>query len=257
MTTPGKRRWAGWWVAGLTVVFAAAAAAVLFRPLTRTAETVRPEVPPKVNMAQLSQSDQTLNERPGEKPGERLLREQATLLDPTPLFLPTDRNASQQPLPQDLRRQPEQVFRDYPWVPFFGESTLALPTGPAQALPKNPLELLKEASRDPFLGFDRLDIPLQPLPERLGFVEVSRVGDGRVVLTRQLERPVVLPAGRLEWEPAEFLVDVTPAGLLGRPAIIASSDVEEVDLFLRDYLAEVLHLGERLSPGLYRVVIGP
>lgn len=257
MTTPGKRRWGGWWVAGLTLLFTAAAVVLLFRPLARNAATVHPSAPPKVNLAQLSPSDQTLNERPGEKPGETLLREQATLLDPTPLFLPTDRNASQQPLPQNLRRQPEQVFGDYPWLPFFGESTLSLPTGPVQALPKSPLELLKEASRDPFLGFDRVDTPLRPLPERFGFVEVSRVGDGGLVLTGKLERPVVLPAGRLEWEPAEFLVDVTPAGLLGRPAIIASSDVEEVDLFLRDYLSEVLHLGERLSPGLYRVVIGP
>jgi len=257
MTTPIQRRWAGWWVAGLTVLFVAAAAAVLFRPLTRNPGPARPAAPPKVNVAQLSQSDQSLSEAPGEKLNDRLLHEQAIILDPTPLFLPTEWNASQQPLPADLRRQPEQVFGDYPWVPFFGESTLSLPVGPVPVLPKGPLELLREPSRDPFLGFDREDIPLRPLPERLGIVEVSRVGDGGVVLTRQLERPVVLPAGRLDWQPAEFLVDVTPAGLLGRPAIIASSDVEEVDLFLRDYLSEVLHLGERLSPGVYRVVVGP
>jgi hypothetical protein len=250
---PVNRRGAGWWVAGLTVVFAAAAAAVLFRPVRRSGGATSQGAPPEVKVAELPESDQPSNERSG----NRLLREQATILDPTPLFLPTKWNASQQPLPATLRRQPEQVFGDYPWVPFFNESTLALPTGPAPVLPKSPLDLLKEASRDPFVGFDRQDVPLQPLPARFGYVEVSRVGDGRIELARKLERPVVLPAGRLDWQPAEFLVDVTPAGMLGRPAITSSSDVEEVDNFLRDYLSQVLHLGERLSPGVYRVVVGP
>ena len=253
MTTPSKRRGAGWGVAALTVVFVIAAAAVLFRPLGRSPAVPNPTPPPKVNVAQLPAANEAGNERPA----ETLLREQVDLLDPTPLFLPTDRNASQQPLPAEVRRQPEQVFGDYPWVPFFDESTLKLPAGPAQPLPAGPQDLLKEASRDPFVGFDRRDEPLNPLLTRLGYVEVSRVADGRIEFTQKLERPVVLPAGRLDWQPAEFLVDVTPIGLLGRPAITASSDIEEVDLFLRDYLSEVLHLGERLSPGVYRVVVGP
>ena len=253
MTKPTRRRGAGWGVAGLTVVFVVAAAAVLFRPLGRNPAVSNPPPPPKVNVAQLPTSDELKNERPA----ETLLREQATLLDPTPLFLPTDWNASQQPLPTEVRRQPEQVFGNFPWVPFFDESTLKLPAGPVQPLPQGPQDLLKQAPRDPFVGFDRRDEPLAPLPARLGYVEVSRVSDGQIELAQKLERAVVLPAGRLDWQPAEFLVDVTPTGLLGRPAITASSDIEEVDLFLRDYLTEVLHLGERLSPGVYRVVVGP
>jgi hypothetical protein len=33
--------------------------------------------------------------------------------------------------------------------------------------------------------------------------------------------------------------------------------VEDVDVFLRDYLAGTLRLGERLAPGMYRVIVGP
>jgi hypothetical protein len=233
-------------VAGLTVVFAVAAFALLFRPLGKTEGGTRPVVTPRVKVARLDEGT-----------GDRLLREQATIFDPTPLFLPTAWNASQRSLPATVQRQPEQVFDDFMPKLIYDEAELSLPISPAQVLPKNPLDLLKETSRDPFVGFDRQDVPRSPLPARLGMVEVRRVGDGYLELQRALDRPVVLPAGRLAWQPAEFLVTVTTTGLLGRPVTTVSSDIEEVDLFLRDYLSEVLHLGERLSPGMYRVVVGP
>jgi hypothetical protein len=246
MPNKDTRRRAGWGVAALTVGFAVAAFVVLFRPLGPGAAPMRPGAKPQVNVAQL-----------GMGAGDQLLRDQATIFDPTPLFLPTQWNASQRPLPASVQRQPEQVFGDFAPKTVFDETELALPTKANPVLPKGPLDLLKEPSRDPFLGFDRQDVPLTPLPARLGLVEVQRVGDGHLVLSCKLDRPVVLPAGRLEWRPAEFLVTVTVAGLLGRPVNTASSDVEEVDLFLRDYLSEVLHLGARLDPGTYRVVVGP
>ena len=74
---------------------------------------------------------------------------------------------------------------------------------------------------------------------------------------RDLDGTVLLPAGQPDWQPAEFLIAVTPAGLLGRPVETVSSDVEDVDVFFRDYLARTLRLGERLPPGFYRVVVGP
>jgi hypothetical protein len=246
MPTQDRRRRAGWGVVVLTVVFAAAAFVVLFRPLGKGGGAARPAAPPRVNVARLD-----------EGAADQLLREQATIFDPTPLFLPTRWNASQRPLPASVQRQPEQVFGDFAPKLIYGEAELSLPISASQTLPKDPLDLLKQASRDPFLGFGRQDEPLTPLPERLGWVEVQRVGDGHPMLRCKLERPVVLPAGRLDWRPAEFLVTVTVAGLLGRPVGTASSDIEEVDLFLRDYLSEVLHLGERLPPGMYRVVVGP
>ncbi len=230
----------------LTVVFVAAAFIVLLRPLGQGAGAARPAAAPRVNVARLDEGT-----------GDRLMREQATIFDPTPLFLPTQWNASQRPLPSTVQRQPEQVFADFAPQTVFDEAELSLPISANQVLPKGPLDLLQQASRDPFVGFDRQDEPETPLPARFGFVEVQKVGGGSPVLRCKLDRPVVLPAGRLDWRPAEFLVTVTVAGILGRPVNTASSDVEEVDLFLRDYLSEVLHLGERLDPGTYRVVVGP
>ena len=88
-------------------------------------------------------------------------------------------------------------------------------------------------------------------------LEIREVGTGRTVRVPNLAANVVLPDGRAEWQPAEFLVCVTAEGLLGKPVETVSSNVEDVDVFLRDYLAGTLRLGERLAPGMYRVIVGP
>ena len=246
MFTTTRRRRAGWWVAGLTVVFTAVAVLLLFRPLGTPSSGLTPVAPPKVNIARLE-----------EGMGDRILREQATMFDPTPLFLPTEWNTGQRPLPAAVQRQPGQVFGAFEWKPSFGEAELALPVGSERSLPASPVEMLKEPSHDPFLGFGMEDEPLTSLPLRKGFVEVRKVGTGEMVYARNLGGEVAPPTSRLDWQPAEFLVTVTVAGLLGQPADTASSDVEEVDAFFRDYLANTLRLGERLPPGIYRVVVGP
>jgi hypothetical protein len=246
MSTATKRRRAGWWVAGLTVIFAAAAFALLFRPLGPAGRPIQAEAVPKVSVARLDEGG-----------GDRLLRERATLFDPTPLFLPTEWNTNQRPLPVAVQRQPGQVFRPFEPVLRYGEAELTLPIGPGQSLPTSPGDLLREPSRDPFLAFDRQDEPLTPLSPRQGQVEVRRVGTGEKVLVCELDGSIALPGGRLDWQPAEFFVAVATAGLLGRPVDTASSDIEEVDAFFREYLAKTLRLGERLPPGMYRVVVGP
>ncbi|HUJ44350.1 MAG TPA: hypothetical protein VLW52_12180 [Opitutaceae bacterium] len=246
MATRIKRRRAGWWVAGMTVVFAAAAAALLFRPLGTKGRAPRPVVPPKVNFARLDEGS-----------GDRLLQEQATMFDPTPLFLPTEWNTSQRPLPTAVQRQPGQVFGAYEPRPLYATEKLALSVGPERPLPASPVDLLKGPPRDPFLGFGSEDLPLVPLTLRKAFVEVRKVGTGEMVYARDLGGDIPPPTLRLDWQPAEFLVTVTVAGLLGQPAAVASSDIEEVDAFFRDYLATTLRLGERLPPGTYRVVVGP
>lgn len=247
MPDPIRRPGAGRWVVALTVIFAVAAMAALFRPLGRNRVHARPTVPmPKVDVARLD-----------EGAGDKLLREQANIFDPTPLFLPTKWNTSQRPLPAAVGPQPGQVFSPFGAQLVYGKEELALPIEASRALPKSPLDLLNEPSRDPFVGFDRQDLALAPLPARFGVVEVRRMDSVEAALEFPLDRAVILPAGRLDWQPAEYVITVTVGGLLGRPANTASSDVEEVDVFLRDYLSKNLHLGERLAPGIYRVVVGP
>ncbi len=242
-----RRQSAGRWVVALTVVFAVAALAVLFRPVGREKTVVRPSGPVrKVDLAQLD-----------EKLGDKVLREQANIFDPTPLFLPTRWNASQQPLPTTVQPQPGQVFSAYGAKPVYGMQELTLPVETVAVGPTTPLDTLKEPSRDPFIGFERQDLPMSPLPKRFGVVEVRRMGDSSLASVYELDRSVGLPAGRSDWHPAEFVITVTVAGLLGRPVNTVSSDVEEVDAFLRDHLEKNLHLGEKLAPGTYQVVVGP
>lgn len=247
MSTVIKRRRAGWWVAGLTVAFALLGLTVLFRPLADSGAPARPPAAPRVSVGPL------------ERVGDSLVRDQATFFDPTPLFLPTERNTNQGPLPAAVQRQPGQVFPDFNSKLTYGQAELALPIASAETLLRGPTDLLKGPSRDPFLGFDREDLPLTPLPARQGLVEVREAGSGEMMrgFPRPIDGEILLPAGRADWQPAEFLVSVTVSGMLGRPVETVSSDLEDVDVFFRDYLAKTLHLGERLPPGNYRVVVGP
>jgi hypothetical protein len=55
----------------------------------------------------------------------------------------------------------------------------------------------------------------------------------------------------------EFIVAINPAGIVGAPILASGSGWEEVDAFFRTYLVKTFRVGERLSPGQYRVVVGP
>ena len=247
MINPGiQRRRAGWWVAGLSVSLAIISLAVLLRPLSNDLVPPRRSTVPRVSMAS-----------PGGSGGDSWLRDQATIFDPTPLFLPTEWNTNQGSLPEAVQPQPGQVFPNSDAKLTYGRAELVLPIAPAEPTPQDPLDLLKAPSRDPFLAFERADAPLTPLAARTAVLEIREVGTGRLVTIPNLAANVVLPDSPTEWQPAEFLVCVTSEGLLGRPVETVSSDIEDVDVFLRDYLANTLRLGERLAPGMYRVVVGP
>ncbi len=241
-----RRRRAGWWVAGIAALLALLSLAVLLRPLPGGRSQPPPAARPRVSIEPL-----------GGLEGDGWLGDEATFFDPTPLFLPTKWNTNQGPLPAAVQRQPGQVFPDFDAKLTYGRAELALPIAAAESTPRDPADLLKIPSRDPFLGFGRADLPLAPLVSRIAVLEIREVGTGKLVPVPNLAGDVVLPASQMEWQPAEFLVCVTAEGLLGRPVETVSSDVEDVDVFFRDYLAQTLRLGERLPPGMYRVVVGP
>jgi hypothetical protein len=246
LSSSKRRRRAGWWAAGLTVVSALLGFVVLFRPIGGPVNPANPPPPPRVSITPIDG-----------RSGNLLLHDQATIFDPTPLFLPTEWNTNQGPLPAVVQRQPGQVFPDFDPKLTFGQAELVLPIESAESTPQQPVDLLKVQSRDPFLGFGRVDVALAPLASRSAVVEVREVGTGKVVLTRMLDIQTSIPSGEPDWKPAEFLISVTAEGLLGRPMETASSDLEDVDVFFRDYLATTLRLGERLAPGMYYVVVGP
>lgn len=185
--------------------------------------------------------------------------EQAMLYDPKPLFLPTEWNTYERPIPVEMLHRPGEGFRAFEPNLFFGQSELPLPATLGQATPRTPLDLLKNPPHQPFIGFGREDIPVAPVTARGGYVEVKEMGTGkRAIPPQSLGEEASPPADHLrDWQPVEFLVVVNATGLVGRPVVTASSQVEKVDAFFRDYLAKSLHLAERLEPGFYQVVVGP
>ena len=190
----------------------------------------------------------------GDKSAESILRERANLLDPTPLFFPTEWNYGQRELPERLRRQPGQVFGSFDPKWNFPDQELKLTSGDTQQNRDKPADLLSQGNESPFAGMGQVDVPRQPLPERSAFVEVRGIRGGKLFIEQAL---VGVPVPRSDFQPVEFIVLVGAAGVVGEPLLAIGSGLDDVDGFFRTYLVKTLRLGERLNPGSYRVFIGP
>lgn len=187
-----------------------------------------------------------------------LLKEQA-LLDPDPLFLPTEFNASQLRLPALIRREPGATFQPvsakYTYTYAAAEigfpEAVTVPTQPVDALTygrlQNPYEVLGRFARQE-----------SPLPPRLAVIEVVHAKTGRIILSAPLSAPDA-PAqlATADWRPLELLAAVDATGLIGLPVLARGSGVDVIDTFFRSYLAKQFHLGERLPPGFYALRVGP
>ncbi len=193
--------------------------------------------------------------RLGPESMDALFVDEATLLDPTPLFLPTRWNSGQNPLPASLIRDLTGSFADYPAQVFHIETSLALSFPPNGQLPGDSVGLLGVLeSRTPFIGMGRSEGAVPVLVAREAVVEVVEAGSGRRVWSetvREERFPVT------NWQPMEFLLAVDVMGLVGPPVVVQRSGSERIDAFFKDYLARTLRVGERLSPGSYRVRVGP
>jgi hypothetical protein len=190
----------------------------------------------------------------GNTTSDQILRERADLLDPTPLFFPTEWNYGQRALPERLLRQPGQVFG------IFDPKLTVLDQGlksygkEADPAPEKLADVLAQGNEAPFAGIGHVDVVLPPLPERDGYLEVRSFKDSKVIVGQSLKL-TSLP--RLDYAPLEFIVAVSAAGIVGEPVLASGSGWEEVDVFFRTYLVKTFRVGERLSPGHYRVLVGP
>jgi len=220
-----------------------------------------------------------------ERAARSALDDEATLLDPTPLFLPTKWNAAQKDVAPP---EPGGTFQSYrfPAKQEFAETDLKLgPAGsgglPGQpppasrlwtsidlpdpvAVPQKPADTL--ASDPPgalALGIGRTDTPVAALPARGAFVEIERADSGEPALPEQAMAQVQAlaaaahPPGGRPWMTMEFVAAIDAAGLAAPPAVSTQSGVEEVDVYFQNFLARTLRLGERLAPGFYRISIAP
>lgn len=194
--------------------------------------------------------------------GDQVLRERTEYFDPSPLFFPTGWNFGQNALRESMRRQPGDIYGSFePKLPL-SEQSINRYNAEATAAPKRLVDVLAQGNETPFGGMGQLDKDRPALPERSGYLEVKGLIDGKTVLEQSL---IGLTLQRLDFAPLEFLVAVSSTGIVGEPVIIqwispdiaAAADNEEVDAFFRSYLVKIFRLGERLSPGRYRVLIGP
>jgi hypothetical protein len=175
------------------------------------------------------------------------------LLDPTPLFLPTEWNARPKAVPVNTLREP---FTDFSASYTFAEDAARVAFPAAVAIPGKPADALAIGPPEaPFLGIGRLDRSVTAPPARDALVEIVALGDGREVFRQALQG--VHPPGDVDLYWLEFLAVVAPTGLVGSPALTTSSGVEQIDSFYQNYLVKVLRAGERLTPGFYRIKVGP
>jgi len=176
------------------------------------------------------------------------------LLDPTPLYLPTDFNSSRKDY---VPREPGGAFAGFLPKLTFNESELNLHLPPAIAVPPSPADaLLGEPPGAPFLGFDRTDPNLEPLTKRDAYVEISEAGTGKILFGEAVSNAHPPPTS-VPWQPMEFIAALDASGLVGPVVPTTRSGVPEVDAFFGHYLADSLRVGQRFPPGFYRISVGP
>lgn len=217
--------------------------------LLRVPEETVPLDPPPAAKVELA--------RPGDDVAERTLQEEVALLDPRPLFLPTELNAGQAgALADDGRREPSASFQDFPAQLTYAEDDPMVEFPATIETPANPVAALRtEQGHDALSGFGRQEVTLTPLPARLAYFEVIRAETGHLVLEGSLPPDEAAP--QADWTPVELVAAVGPAGLIGLPVLTESSGSAPIDAWAPGYLAKTYRLGERLAPGFYRVRLGP
>lgn len=182
------------------------------------------------------------------------LTAQAAMYDQMPLFLPTERNVTARP-PVPPEAGQAVLDRDARKLAFGGGGVALSMPAPVE-VPKRAVDMLAQDEMTPLFGLGRVDRPAPAASTRTGFIEVLTAGTNRLVLEQALDAGARPPTDR-PWRPVEFIALVDEAGLAAPLVTAVRSDVDEVDNYFRNYLAQTLRIGDRLPPGSYRIVIGP
>jgi hypothetical protein len=192
----------------------------------------------------------------------RLLKEEALLRDLRPLFLPTERNAA---LPEP-RIESGRTFLENETIKFtFSDAEAQLSKDLPAVVTLNakpvqdatPVDALSPREAGITLeGFGRRHVNVTAFAPRGGYIEVTSLQNGVEVLRERLSTEA-RPRGEKPWAPLEFVSVVEAAGLV-RPLVVTNgSGVDEVDAHFKNFLAWNFRIGERLSPGFYRITVAP
>ncbi len=183
-----------------------------------------------------------------------VLRDQALLLDSAPLFLPTPWSTAPA-VQESVETLPDpNLFEAFP-----DEVTLAVenmrPNGPV-AGPTQRIDILQYGALDPVTGLGQGQDDVRPLPARSASFEIRRMESGSLVASGDINGAAALTQAPLLWQPAQFLVRVTPEGVMGLPLMAQGSGSDAIDDVLRGLVAASPRL-DSLPPGYYSVTVGP
>ena len=194
--------------------------------------------------------------RPDPSPGAAVLAEQLAAYDPTPLFLPTAMNSGQKVVSFGEQANAGGPFADLSPRLVFGKDQLDLAFPPLVVVPSGPVQGLTFANRREMpLALGRVEVAGKALPSRAGYVEAVKNGENRAVLALALPETPRQPQG--DWQPMELLGAVSSSGLVGDLVVTVSSGSDTVDDYFSQQLAQIVRVGERLSPGFYTFRVGP
>jgi hypothetical protein len=189
---------------------------------------------------------------------DALLREESSLRDPTPLFLPTPFNSTQAVRPESSLREPGDSYRVSAKLVFgAGAIPLSLPD-PVQ-LPSKPADELGRTVGDrPFSGFGQKEMKSVSFPKRDAVIEVMAAGTGSLLLSIPVQGLSL--QDNIDWKPCEFFVETDAAGMVGEPPLVSSSGADMIDQAFHDYLVRQWAMIDRkakLPAGAYRILLGP
>lgn len=184
--------------------------------------------------------------------------DELALRDLAPLFLPTRFNAA----PDKPREQkPGSVLLDVSVGHLqFTELNPRLDVPAPLQAPGTPVDALKDPPGPLAAGIGQTDATIRPLQPHAAFVEIFAADSGQPVLGQVLTLDANPPSSgdaKTDWRPLEFMASVDASGLVASLVLTSSSGTRAVDDHFRSYLAQSFHIDDRLTPGFYRIVVGP
>jgi hypothetical protein len=100
----------------------------------------------------------------------------------------------------------------------------------------------------------RRDDRASPLPTRQGFLEIMAADTGKLLYSSVINGS---PLESSLTAPVELILAVSGAGLWVRPTVMEAPDGAAVDFNQINSTLKAAHLDVILSPGIYRISLGP
>ncbi len=236
-----------WWMAVVGVV--------LFAAFVLAVRNVRIPEPPRVVKKNVTQITVTKLQ---ESSANAAINEQSSLLDPTPLFLPTEITSSSLDVKLASNRDLGNELKGFPPRLTQSEGTLALNRSREISQPSAPVEVLAlGVMPNPLEGLNQAPPPPVKFAARAAVLEFVNVHGIEAALKLEILNDTLGEALPGEWKPLEMMVNFEESGLVGSPFVISSSGSAQVDNIFRRYVSRLMRLGHRIPPGLYSLRIGP